>query len=183
MRPSKVRSDRQKQYNYLSDQEYQQQLQQQIQDKRREKEAEHLQNQAEIIDQYKNYQLGGTEEDQTYINDLEQLIARKEHEVHAQMATRGIAMRGGQAPQVFSGDMNVNTVPEVTRGAANLFADDFVRNYGKQNHENMNIVGNRPQSEAESERVRRLALRDIERQKRMQGGQSDGTFGGFPSGE
>jgi len=50
MRPSKVRSDRQKQYNYLSDQEYQQQLQQQIQDKRREKEAEHLQNQAEIID-------------------------------------------------------------------------------------------------------------------------------------
>ena len=87
MRPSSLRQDRQKQYSYMSQQEYEQEIRNQIEDKRRRDAQEKLQQEQETLAHYKNYKFGadtGRGENATYMNDLKALVSNKEREIAIQ---------------------------------------------------------------------------------------------------
>ena len=95
MRPSKLRSERQNQYNYLTGEQLQQELKKQIEEKKQQQMAAEIQNQQDILQHYKNYQLGADMhdgEDPRYINDLQNLMANKEK--HLEMMAGAGGMEG-----------------------------------------------------------------------------------------
>ncbi|CDW85942.1 UNKNOWN [Stylonychia lemnae] len=167
MRPSSLRRDRQKQYNYMTQDEYEQELRKQVEEKKRSQQQEKMQNQQEILNHYKNYQLGGDDqsgEDPRYMRDLDQLVQNRERDLQRMGGLGGNI--GGAHNEVFQGDMNAivrgNQPANILGGGQglslgiggapggiglekkpfDLFSDNFVQNYGQQNknNENMNII-------------------------------------------
>ena len=58
MRPSKLRNEKQKQNNYLTKAELESELDLQVQQKKQESLAQKLENEEQILNHYKNYNIG-----------------------------------------------------------------------------------------------------------------------------
>ena len=131
MRSSSLRQDRQKQYAYMSQQEYDQEIRQQIEEKRRRDAQEKLQQEQDTLAHYKNYKFGadaGRGENPALMNDLKALVSNKEREIAMQ---RDQIMGDERSRQNvgFSGDMN-----ELSRVAQNRSLNNIPPMIDKPNY-------------------------------------------------